>query len=380
MQFHARRVSVQVRPGESLEAVARSARYVALTSMARAADCTIVLLAHHRRDQAETWLLQALRGAGPAGLAAMPRTAQRDGIVWGRPWIGRSREAIEAYVKRHRLRFVDDDSNADTRLARNRLRTAVWPALAEAFPQAEAGLAAAARWAQQAQSVLEEVAALDLAACTVDGASAHGLHLGRWSGLSPGRRVQVLRTWLLACTGSLPEASLLERLETEWPSARGGACWPLSTGRLRSLRGVLHHEREALPPLVTAARALAGERPPARTTLVVLAPGRYDVAGWRGALRIEPVDEGGIGLRWPATLQLRPRAGGDRFQAGPGRPPRGLKKQFQDAGRPAEARGGPLVCEGERLLYVPGLGHDARALAPPGTPQVALHWEPWPAG
>src|SRR6185295_9980558 len=102
-----------------------------------------------RRDQAETFLLQALRSAGVAGLAGMPREAERDGVTWLRPWLDVPREAVESYLRRYRLRYVDDDSNIDTRWARNRLRHDVWPALSDAFPQAEASLAAAADWAQE---------------------------------------------------------------------------------------------------------------------------------------------------------------------------------------------------------------------------------------
>lgn len=384
VQFHARRVSLQPRAGESVEALARSARYVALTSMAHAAGCDLVLLAHHRRDQAETWLLQALRGAGPAGLAAMPRTAQRDGIVWGRPWVDRPRQAVEAYVKRHRLAFIDDDSNADARFARNRLRLGVWPALVDAFPQAEASLAAATRWAQQAQAVLDEVAAGDLAACRVAlGDAGEGLDRACWSRLSAGRRAQVLRRWLRACTGALPDASLLERVQAEWPTARSGACWPVTAGRLRSYRGVLRHEPTFLPvqavgSLAEVSQPTSGRRVP--TSIVVAAPGRYEVPAWQGALVIDAVGEGGLGLSWPTTLHLRERSGGERFQAGPGRPARSLKKQFQMAARPAWSRDGPLVYGGDRLLFVPGLGLDARVLAAPGAPQFALRWEPWTPG
>jgi tRNA(Ile)-lysidine synthase len=76
--------------------------------------------------------LQALRGAGPAGLASMPASVVRDGLTWVRPWLEQPREAIEAYVRTHRIRFVDDASNADPRFARNRLRLQVMPALRSA--------------------------------------------------------------------------------------------------------------------------------------------------------------------------------------------------------------------------------------------------------
>merc|ERR1739841_308703 len=112
--------------------------------MARQAGADLLLLAHHRRDQAETLLLQALRGAGVAGLAAMPRQDWRDGVLWVRPWLDHPREAIEAYIAQHGLRHIDDDSNGDPRFARNRLRLQVWPALQAAFPQAKAALAASA--------------------------------------------------------------------------------------------------------------------------------------------------------------------------------------------------------------------------------------------
>ena len=76
------------------------------------------------------------------------------------------------------------------------------------------------------------------------------------------------------------------------------------------------------------------------------------------------------------TLRLLPRQGGERFQAGAGRPPRSLKKQFQQAGVPGWARQGPLLYAGDALVFVPGLGLDARAVAMPGRSRVTLRWEP----
>ena len=113
--FVAHRLTDRPAPGESVEAWARYARYKALRMMAAEGSASIVLLAHHQRDQAETLLLQALRGAGVAGLSGMPRAVQRDGIEWLRPWLAMPRDAIDAYVRRHRLKFIDDDSNSDTR-------------------------------------------------------------------------------------------------------------------------------------------------------------------------------------------------------------------------------------------------------------------------
>ena len=162
--FAATKLDRKPAAGESVEAWARQARYRALRQMAVAQGIDLVLLAHHRRDQAETFLLQALRGGGVAALSAMPASIRREGVTWARPWLAMPRETIEAYVRRHRLAHVDDDSNADPRFARNRLRLAVWPALTEAFPAAEVALASAASWAQEATAILAETAEVDLVA------------------------------------------------------------------------------------------------------------------------------------------------------------------------------------------------------------------------
>lgn len=360
------RVSSGPAPGDSIEAWAREARYAALARMARAEGAGVVLLAHHRRDQAETWLLQALRGAGVAGQAAMPRRAQRDGIVWCRPWLDQPREAVEAYLQRHRLGHVDDDSNGDPRYARNRLRLQVWPALLAAFPQAEGSLASAARWAQEAHDALQELARLDLASV----ADGQGVCLDRWSALSDARRSLVLRLWLQQQTGHAAPASLVQRLLDEWPAA-GAARWPAPGGMLRAHRGRLSWSAMPVGTALPATDDLAAE-----AALTIRRAGTYPLPGWGGALRVSRVRELGVPLAWLGQLTLKPRAGGEQFQAGIGRPPRSLKKQYQAMAVPAWQRDGPLVYSGGQLVYVPGLGIDARVIGLPGQPLVALQWLP----
>jgi tRNA(Ile)-lysidine synthase len=90
----------------------------------------------------------------------------------------------------------------------------------------------------------------------------------------------------------------------------------------------------------------------------------------------ERVAEGGVSLAWLGHLTVHERAGGEQFQAGFGRPPRSLKKQFQAAALPEWARQGPLLSSGGQLIFVPGLGIDARAVAWPGQPQMTLKWLP----
>jgi tRNA(Ile)-lysidine synthase len=364
LRFAAQRLVGRPARGESVEAWARQGRYRALREMALAHGASLVLLAQHRRDQAETLLLQALRGAGVAGLAGMPRSIERDGISWARPWLDQPREAIEAYARRWRLRHIDDDSNADARYARNRLRLQVWPALTMAFPDAEASLADAASWAQQARECIDEMAALDLAAI----GSTRGLDIAGWLALSAARRSNALRAWLKWQCDAAASASLVQRLLVE-VAPRQSARWAVAGGELRSYRGWLRFD--ALAQLPSAPVPIDRE-----TRLSVQRAGRHALPGWGGVLQVMPVKEGGVPLPWLAQLELRPRAGAERFQAGLGRPPRSLKKQYQMAGVPAWQRDGPLVYAGGQLVFVPGLGLDARVIGLPGQSQVTMQWKP----
>ena len=356
------RLSTAPAQGESVEAWARQARYRALRTLAVANGVSLVLLAHHRRDQAETFLLQALRGAGMAGLAGMPASVERDGITWRRPWLTKPREDIEAYVRRHRLKHVEDESNGDRRFARNRLRLDVWPALANAFDQAETSLATAAARAHEARTALDELAAIDLG----HAASERGLQIAPWLALSSARRSNALRGWLVARTGRAADASLIARLLHELPAARS-ARWPIDAGELRLYRGMLMFDR--------ASPTAAAKTPSARETLLsVTRVGRHSLPGWAGCLHVERSSGEGVPLAWLAHLELRPRVGAEQFQSAMGRPPRSLKKQFQSAGVPEWDRAGPLLYSGGQLVFVPGLGLDARVLGLPGQALVSLRW------
>ncbi len=355
-------------PGESVEAWARRERYAALARMACAAGAGIVLLGHHLHDQAETVLLQALRGAGPAGLAAMPRVAERDGLTWARPWIARTGAEIDAYVTPLALAVADDPSNADPRFARSRLRQGVMPALRRAFPEADAALAAVARRAAEARAVLDEVADDDLRRLGVGDA----LPLAAWRALSIARRTNMLRAWLgRVLDGPVPQ-TLVERLlcETLDDATRR---WPVDGGQvLRSWRGTL--------AVVAPARAsVTPTNPRARAdgALSLLRCDRYALAAWDGTLEVFATGQGGVAPHRLAQVEARVRAGGEQFLMRPGGTARSLKKQYQAAGVPAEGREGPLLFDAAgALLFVPGLGVDARAWALPGAPQWGIRWHP----
>ncbi|MDH0866293.1 tRNA lysidine(34) synthetase TilS [Mitsuaria sp. GD03876] len=352
--------------GDSVEAWARAGRHEALQRLTLAADADLLLLAHHRRDQAETFLLQALRGAGMAGLAAMPRAQWRDGVCWARPWLDHPREAIEAYVAAHGLRFVDDDSNADARYARNRLRLTAWPALTAQSAGVEAALAQSAQWAQQAADLQREIADEDLGRW----ADADGLAQAMLSTVSPARASNALRAWIRRETGRAAPASLIRRLLDEVPASASGR-WPCGDVELHLYRGRLTARAAASPRLASPTGATH------RPTFVDLARiGRHAFPDWGGAIDVEPVTTGGVALSALSNVELRPREGGEQFQAHPKGLPRALKKCWQTAGIPAVQREGPLIHVDGRLLFVPGLGLDARWWAPVDEPQMTLRWRP----
>lgn len=413
--------------GESVEAWARAGRHAALQRLALACGADLLLLAHHRRDQAETFLLQALRGAGTAGLAAMPRLQWRDGLCWARPWLDHPREAVQAYVAAHALRFIDDDSNTNTRFARNRLRHELWPELLAQSPGAEAALAQSAAWAQQALELQREMAEQDLAVWAGDAAPADGeagagglgdaAHAGlpgaafgdggaprrealrvtaMLATLSPARAANALRAWLARQLGHAAPARLVERLLRELPQARSGAQWQVPD-LARSTSGVASGAvavpaapakptKPASPASLllyrgqlTLRTAGQGDQapatpPPAALTLDLRRPGPHPLPQWHGVLEVLSVTRGGVPASALNKVDLRPREGGEQFQVHARGLPRSLKKCWQSAGVPAAYREGPLVFSAGQLLFVPGLGLDARRLAGPGEPQFTLRW------
>lgn len=371
----ARHVRLSADAGQGVEAEARALRHQALHEMAAEAGADMLLLAHHRRDQAETLLLQALRGGGLAGLAAMPKDDLRDGLRWVRPWLDHPREAIEAYVAAHGLSHIDDESNSDPRFARNRLRLAVWPALQAAFPQAEVALAASAArladalaplrsWQSQALAVLQ--APDDVAA----------MNVGLWARWTPAERRESLRHWFASVSGQALSAQWTLRLADELPRMLAhapkpeDACgvWP-ALG-LGLYRGRLRWAPPAAQPAHSEGEGVAAEA----QSVCIDAPGDWPLPAWGGMLRVLPCTQGGVAPEHLLDMAVAARTGGERFQAGPGRPPRTLKKQFQMLGVPAWERGAPLFWAGGHLLFVPGLGLDARCWAPPGMPQWAMSW------
>ena len=204
--LHVAKVNAKHESGESPEDAARKARYTGLADAARALGMSQVLLGQHADDQVETILLALSRGAGLAGLSAMPAVFERHGVQFFRPLLDVPGASLRDWLMQQGHVFVDDPSNTDERYTRNRIRARLLPVLAEAFPQFRQTFARSASHAAQAQDLLDEVAAQDL--LQVGSPPA----INALQTLSRPRQANVLRHWLLVCHQARPSTAQLGQL------------------------------------------------------------------------------------------------------------------------------------------------------------------------
>ena len=315
-----RKVKV-VRRGQGLEAAARAARYEAFASLD--ADC--IALAHNLDDQAETVLMNLLRGAGLRGAAGMPQESRFRGKLLVRPLLGTPRKEIVAYARRHRLQWIEDESNADESLTRNFLRRRIGPLLDEKFPKWRENLGRAARHFAKKEAGAGEL----------------------------------LRKFLQTQGLRAPsEAKLVEMLK-QLTSGGKKILIEHDGARLRVYRGKVLADREA--PSAFAPLDWKGET-------------RLPIPALGGELRFRRARGRGIAAT-TQPLRVKLRSGGERLQPDPRRPRRTLKNLFQEAGVPPWERDRlPLLVCGDDLVWVPGLGVDTRYQARKNAPGVLPEW------
>ena len=315
------RVAVDLAAGQGLEGAAREARYAAFAR--RVAVGETLWLAQHRDDQAETFLLAALRGSGVRGLAGMPPLRAWRGRELARPLLAASRASLEAEAARRGLAWVEDPSNADEGLDRNLLRRTVLPALTARWPHAAAALARSAALAGEAEGLLGELAELDLERL---GGEPARLPVSRLVALTLARQRLLVRHACVRLALPAPPAArlatLLDQLDAR-SDAEARVAWP--GGEARLWRGVLHL-MAPLPALPASWQGAWGGDAPLSTPL-----GECDVRLWPEAARV------GGGLR------LSPRRGGERLRLA-GRGSRDLKRLLQERAVPPWER--------QRLLVV----------------------------
>jgi tRNA(Ile)-lysidine synthase len=337
------RVDARAAAGESREAAARVARYTALKDWLPRGDC--LLTAQHRDDQAETLLLQLLRGSGVKGLAAMPRSACFGGGRLLRPLLDCSHQALVDYAVANRLNWVDDPSNGDVSLDRNFLRRETLTMMRRRWPALSATLARSARHCAEAARVLEDLAREDLRG--IAGASAETLPASALLALSPPRRNNLLRHWLTERGAGIPPEAVLARVAREILGSRADAeaCVRWGAWELRRYRDRLHLLAQG--PHLDRSGSIAW-RPETALELPgaggVLSACRSSGEGLRAAA----LDGAAVSVRW--------RRGGEQCRP-VGRPHHhALKKLFQERGIPPWERGRiPLVYVGEELAAVADL-------------------------
>jgi tRNA(Ile)-lysidine synthase len=314
-----RKVKVLKR-GEGMEAAARAARY----EIFRKIPAPVLALAHNLDDQAETVLMNLLRGAGLRGARGMLARAKFGEKTLLRPLLDTTRSEIEAYARRQRLKWIEDESNADESLTRNFIRRRVGPLLQQRFPQWRQSLARAAR----------QFARRD--------ARAH----------------ELLREFLRARGLRAPsEAKLVEMLKQ------------LTSGGSRTL---IEHDGTRLR--VYRGQIIEDRRAGTFTSIAWQGESRLAIPELGGELRFRRARGKGIAAG-AKPLRVRLRVGGERLQPDPRRPRRTLKNLFQEAGVPPWQRDRlPLLFRGEDLVWVPGLGIDARFQASAGQHGVVPEW------
>lgn len=343
-------VPVQVAAGASIERAARVARYKAFAE--RLGEGEVLLMAQHQDDQAETLLFRMLRGAGVRGLGAMPisRALGQGKLV--RPLLAIDRADLESYARAQELEWIEDPSNASLVHSRNYLRHQVMPVLKQRWPRAPSSMARTAAHLAEAQSLLDELAEMDLLAARAPDdwpwLPLRSLDLAVLRSLSSARQRNALRHWLADFT-LLPDTDHW----AGWEALRDAAVD--ATPRWRLEGGELHRAGRRLwwlsgPWLEAVAGAFPLER---RVTTLALAG--------NGAVSLEGAMQG--------AFEIRYRQGGESMTV-PGRGRRDLKRLLNEAQMPGFVRSRlPLLYLDGELIAIANLPQFDVAL-------VSLVWTP----
>lgn len=200
---------------ENIEARARELRYDFFASLLQSHDC--LLTGHHQDDQAETVLLQLLRGAGPKGMSAMPmRSALGEGLLL-RPFLNITRDELLKYASEHQLRWIDDDSNHNTRFTRNFIRQEIMPLLKRRWPNVTEAIARSARHCAETEKLLEGFMKPLFKGCLLENDALSVPELKKLTSL---QQKHVFRYWLFHCGFSSPNELKLKNCLRVFLTAR----------------------------------------------------------------------------------------------------------------------------------------------------------------
>jgi len=328
----------------NIEARARAARYEALTELCVYHGIEDLLLAHHQNDQAETVLLQLMRGAGVAGLSSMPESRalktsaeQASSITLWRPLLRLSREELEAYAREHRLKWVEDPSNRSSKYRRNAIRKSILPKLESIQPGAAANLARSADMLAQAQQLLDRLAQQDGKKIhNPKGNSLSVQPLLTLNASDPAAANNVLRYWLKVAGLTMPSH---ERLQAWWLD--------LLKARVDAKLEWLHDER--------CIRLWRGQ-------LQIGVSAKPEQGEWTFVSVPTASTQGGLPSTWitkskkAGVVEFRERSGAERLQVTANGPRKTLKNPYQENAVPPWQRQAPLLYIDGELIAVAGAG------------------------
>jgi tRNA(Ile)-lysidine synthase len=362
VNYESLRVDARAATGESQEAAARDARYAALAAWLPAGE--YLLTAQHQDDQAETLLLQLLRGSGVNGLAAMPVRGELGHGQLLRPLLGVTRRQLQAYAEENGLSWLEDPSNRDTAFDRNFLRASILPLLQERWPAVTAVLARSAAHCAEASKLLSLLGEQDLADTRAE--QKDRLSLTRLIKLPLERQRNVLRYWIVQATGVAPSTAVLARILNDVLQSRLDAepCVRWREYELRRYRDELYLLKQRSDPDATQVLQWSLPEP-------LSLP---DAGGVLNATR-----QTGCGIRASAVesgVQVSWRRGGERcLPVGRGQH-HSLKKLFQEQGIPPWERSRiPLIYIGDQLAAVAGLWVCEPFHARPAEPGLLIDWQ-----
>jgi tRNA(Ile)-lysidine synthase len=348
------RVQVDQKSGLGIEAAARKVRYEALLK----GRFDGLMLAQHQDDQAETFLLQLLRGAGLKGLAAMARFDSDKRIM--RPLLDISRQEIERYATHMQLSWVEDESNQDTSFDRNYCRHELMPIIEKRFPAAQKTLARSASHIAEAASLLDDLAEIDAQRYLTEMA----LKVDAVQDLSERRAKNLMRWWLARQDVVMPSKERLDEMLVQLSEAKSDAKLKIQLGDVlvRRYQGVIYLEREQQGlPISLSWQGESSLRMPDGSQLI------FEKKLGQG-LALERL--GGHKLR------IASRAGGERFKPDLNRPTRTLKYLLQEANMPPWQRERlPLVYLDDALAVVPNVGVNCQMQAMQHEQGLVITWQ-----
>ncbi len=354
-------VNVNKKCGLGVEAAAREARYKALF----ATEADFICLAHHQDDQAETLLLQLARGAGVKGLAGMSASNMK--LL--RPLLEVSRSTLETYAKQHKLTWIEDESNFDTKFDRNFLRHEILPKLEKQYPAIKQTISRAAQHMAEANALLDELAEMDVKECLLNTQQLHLAPLAKFSGA---RINNAMRWWLLQNNCDAPSAAQLQQITQQLLHAKSDANIKIKLSEsliLRRFQGsayLLKNMQKADDLYQNSAFSLPwkGEK-----TIILPDQSRLFFSEKLGqGIAMRHVENGQLNIRY--------RRGGETLKPEENRPNRSLKSLFQTSQVPPWERAQlPLIFMDETLVMIPNVGADVNFAANIDEIGLTVEWK-----